>query len=525
MASKELTALSIANSQKTPTSVGMETVAETVKRAQDLLKPTISANELTNPTPTVTPPVPNVNTNTGVTTAGIVNNVATDLQQTLGSDLEARKKADEYAALLGADQTTGQEIRNQYYDQFGVTADMQRRKDILNQIAKSNEASNLQKVQIQSGGQGAIQGQRSITQEDREQAVRTAGLAAEASILQGNIETASTLINQAMSDYYSDRQMQNANMIQQLNYYSGIADEQTKQLLQREQRKYEEDQAKVQRVQKAIDSALTTGAATTKEVAMLTDPKTTDSERLALAQLIQARGATEVRNLEMQSAQTDLAIKAKQLAKLREPVVATRETSVIDVNGNKQLIDTQTGEVIASFGPETSLDEIELARDTNFVNNVDILKTHPGLNSSVGALGITRVGIADAIIGEKTDFIGSVESVIKQLTLNTYEEAKAKGMTFGAMSQGEWDILGQAATKIAGWRKHIDDNPSLAVSGYGVSEKAFKKELDTIANFGKMNALRKGANPADIGVQVMDDGTYWSQNSDGTYTQLTVKTQ
>ena len=40
-----------------------------------------------------------------------------------------------------------------------------------------------------------------------------------------------------------------------------------------------------------------------------------------------------------------------------------------------------------------------------------------------------------------------------------------------------------------------------------------------------MDALRKGVAPADIGVQIMEDGTYWTQNSDGSFTQLNISRQ
>ncbi len=246
---------------------------------------------------------------------------------------------------------------------------------------------------------------------------------------------------------------------------------------------------------------------------MLTNPKTTDNERLALAQLIQARGAVEMRDLEKQSVGLDLAIKAKQLAKLREPVVATRDTDVVDVNGTKQLVDTQTGEVIATFGADVSTDEIENARDINFVNTLDTLKNHPGMSKAVGTSGLARWTPfkADTMTGQVSDFVGSVENVVKTLTLNTFEEAKAKGMTFGAMSQGEWDILGKTATKIVSWKRERDDGSIF----YDTSEKNMNTELDTISNFSKMDAIRKGIAPESLGVMDLGNGTYATRNSDG----------
>jgi hypothetical protein len=145
------------------------------------------------------------------------------------------------------------------------------------------------------------------------------------------------------------------------------------------------------------------------------------------------------------------------------------------------------------------------------------------MNKAVGTTGLARWTPfkADVMTGQVSDFVGSVENVVKQLTLNTFAEAKEKGMTFGAMSQGEWDILASSATKIGTWRRERDDGSIY----YETSESNMNQELDNLSNFGKMDALRKGVSPADIGVLRQADGTYWTKNSDGTYTQLSVTTQ
>ena len=492
------------------------------------VEPTVSAQQLANPVSTVQPPAPAMSTNDGSRTQGLIDNQAAQLEQIIGADLESRKQADELNRLLGEQQVDGQAVRAGMMTDFQVPELLKRRTDILSQLTKANTASNVQKTRI-GAGNSIAQGNREITQQDRENALQTAGLAAEAAVLQGSIETASTLVNQAMSDYYNDRQLNNQNMIQQLNYFSKIADDETSQLLQKEQRAYEADQAKVEQVQNSVRSALQSGAATTKEVQMLTDPETSDGERLALAQLIEARGATEERNLSKRSAEMDLAVKAQQLAKLREPAVATRDTKVVEVGDQKQLIDTQTGDVIATFGADVSTDEISQARDVNYVNTVDALKSHPGLNSSVGPVGLARMAVGDQF-GNKDDFIASTENILKKLTMQTYQEAKDAGATFGAMQQAEWDMLAEAASKISqtrvyekegfpGFRSDTDN-----VKGYDINEDVFKEELDLISNFGKMNAIRNGANPEEIGVVQEADGLYSTFNHDGSITQFKIGT-
>ena len=48
----------------------------------------------------------------------------------------------------------------------------------------------------------------------------------------------------------------------------------------------------------------------------------------------------------------------------------------------------------------------------------------------------------------------------------------------------------------------------------------FKKELDKINNFAKLDYILKGGDPSDVGAKIMPDGTIWSSNSDGTFTKI-----
>jgi hypothetical protein len=217
-----------------------------------------------------------------------------------------------------------------------------------------------------------------------------------------------------------------------------------------------------------------------------------------------------------------MAVKAEQLAKLRTPSVATRETQVIDVSGNKQLIDSQTGEVIATFGADVSTSEIQQAKQVQFVNTLDSLADHRGMAKAVGTSGLARWTPfkADVMTGDVSDFVGAVENVVKNLTLNSFAEAKDRGMTFGAMSEGEWKILGDSATRISSWRRERDDGSVY----YDTSEKMFKKELDQLSQFAKMDAVRSGANPVEFGVLPVGNDMFLTQNSQGQYIEFSVST-
>lgn len=183
----------------------------------------------------------------------------------------------------------------------------------------------------------------------------------------------------------------------------------------------------------------------------------------------------------------------------------------------------------------------------NITNVSDLLKGGSGMDSAVGTnflsrtpsstgwsapiknflktlvkvpltLGIGTVKDAWAgMTGTKQNFIAGTEQLKSQLSLDSLINAKKQGATFGALSDTEMNILSRSASKIGSWE--VKDNDG-NITGYNTTQKAFKAELDKINNFAKLDYLLKGGNPADVGVQQLEDGTYWTQNSDGSYTKL-----
>lgn len=156
----------------------------------------------------------------------------------------------------------------------------------------------------------------------------------------------------------------------------------------------------------------------------------------------------------------------------------------------------------------------ELSRTQNNILNVDSLLSSSGLNSAVGPTRLQRIAVAD-IGGAKDQFIGGVEQLRSQLNLDTLINAKARGATFGALSDQELRVLSTAGTKIGQWAVVKDGR----VVGYDVSEKDFRRELETINNFAKLDFVLKGGNPEQVGMFKADD--VWStRNSDGTITKF-----
>lgn len=214
-----------------------------------------------------------------------------------------------------------------------------------------------------------------------------------------------------------------------------------------------------------------------------------------------------------------------QLAKARQQTATLAPTDVIEQNGRKLLVNTQTGEVIKDFGAgvgDTGEMKTSIAKD--FVSTIDALKSDSGMSRAVGAYGISRFTPFTPDQSAVNNFIASIEQMTTTLTLNNLIDAKARGATFGALTIPELNMLARSATKINSWARNKDGgkvNPETdLVHHYEVSENEMKKELDKISNFGKLDYIIKGGNPANVGVQVMGDGTYWAKNSDGSFTKI-----
>lgn len=224
----------------------------------------------------------------------------------------------------------------------------------------------------------------------------------------------------------------------------------------------------------------------------------------------------------------DLKLKQEQIAsaqRANRPQPKDIPTSIVDVNGKKILINSQTGETIKEIGGgDTASTPQQQAYAKDKIDSITNLLKSSGLNSSVGPNFLSRstnfltsgFGL-DTKTGAKTKFIGDVQKIASQLTLDALINAKAQGATFGALSEGELNLLKNSGTAINSWAQK---DKSGNVTSYNVSEKDFKAELDKINSFAKKDYILKGGNPEDIGVVTMPDGTLWNRNSDGSMTKL-----
>lgn len=267
----------------------MNPTTQTQNTANDLNS--VNANALTAPVTKASVPTPTA-PNIPSYTSNLVDNITRDTNGYITAQTEEAKKLNELQNTYGtlASGTSLGDLYKNTQQQYGVTPEtLQQLKDVQLQLNTMNTNSDVAKTDIAgAAGQTYNQGQREVTQQDRENAVRSAGLAARAAVLQGNIDTANAAAKQAVDIAYQDRTLKNQNMLQQINFLQTKVDSQTAQLLEQEKRQYTQDLAKVQEVKDAITAAVTAGASSS-EIAQLNDPTIPDAKKIAMAQSISAR--------------------------------------------------------------------------------------------------------------------------------------------------------------------------------------------------------------------------------------------
>lgn len=192
-------------------------------------------------------------------------------------------------------------------------------------------------------------------------------------------------------------------------------------------------------------------------------------------------------------ARLDIAFKQLQLAKAQKELSLLGEPTPAETKAIKAALK----EANAS---------IPVMQDK--IDAVDALKTNAGLSSRVGTnflsrtpqgkgilgtLGKITAGIIKApltlgagtfadisasITGAGQNFAGGVHKLVGGLTLQELIAAKARGATFGALSDSELRILANSATAISDWEIKDKDNKGIGI--WNIDEASFKKELDTI---------------------------------------------
>lgn len=199
---------------------------------------------------------------------------------------------------------------------------------------------------------------------------------------------------------------------------------------------------------------------------------------------------------------------------------------------NLQVIKGDDG-TMYSFNPKTGVlvpfqatksgtkSALQLAEANSAIEKTTSLLGHKGLPGTVGPNPLARsYPDFNFFTGVRQGFIAEVQKLTSGLTVKTLQDAKANGATFGALQNKELTLLADSASTINNWAIHQDGDPEKPVIGYNANETDFKNEIQRINNFAKLDYLIKGGNPAEIGANVMPDGTIWGVDWTGNLTQI-----
>ena len=435
------------------------------------------------------------------------DNLTFDIQEFRTNQAQERENFQQLQALGGGESFI--DTRTRLTQESGMVANQTRLQDIQTQLAGLSAQSEGVQVDILNRPGATRRGnQLAMSAEQAKNNVRSFGLAAEASILQGNIESARTFVNDAMTTIYQDRQLGRQNLIDQNNALSNILDPQRAEILMQDNRRYEEEIAATQRVQSAVDLAMQSGA-TADDVKRMTDPTLTDEDRLATAQGIVSRGETEMRNLEIEqiTAQINSSNRANQGS------TGTLSTQVIQLeDGSKALVNSQTGEVIKNFGnTNTSTDNLQkyntekAVLDQNIKRVDEILSNTLGVSASTGALqqdrfgglltgsidaeltgaanlfrfvpGIGNILGSNATVTQKGDVLAATSFIVNNATFDKLTALKADGATFGSLSDPERVAIGKAASDLAA---SAITNETGEITGFRGSQEAFERNMGLV---------------------------------------------
>ena len=231
------------------------------------------------------------------------------------------------------------------------------------------------------------------------------------------------------------------------------------------------------------------------------------------AQTVKAQAEQE-RQLELQRAQLGLE-EARIGIQLKGEQIKTEAAQRAKILADIQKIqDEQKGTIL---DPNTPEGRKQLAFNKGQIDQIGNILDSGTIKTAVGPNIFSRFGaLRNIFVPSAANFIGDVEQLRSQLSLDALINAKERGATFGALSDQELQILSTSGTKIGSW---VQKDKSGNVTGYKVKESDFKRELDKINNFAKLDYVYRGGNPADVGVQIID-GKYYTKNSDGSVTEL-----
>lgn len=167
------------------------------------------------------------------------------------------------------------------------------------------------------------------------------------------------------------------------------------------------------------------------------------------------------------------------------------------------VLKNQVASLIAAQGGKRvyGTDDATIQAINAQIKNVDDL-----LNGGVGKIvGVVQGGAAiflpDSLNVGKQDALATAKNLVDNQTLQSLADAKAKGITFGALSETELSTIAGAASRVASKIKR--DKETKEIVGFSGSESEFKSDLKIIKDNlqksieGKTQSKQPNQTPAD----------------------------
>lgn len=184
-----------------------------------------------------------------------------------------------------------------------------------------------------------------------------------------------------------------------------------------------------------------------------------------------------------------LAISGGNLAVSQRNAALSEQRMLYDI-GKDMEADAKAGKAVSDAAAE-QMNKMGLK-----VQDIDTLLSHSGLNSAVGPTGVTRMGLWDKLTGKRQDFIGKVQKLTSQETLDGIIRLKQSAGGVGTLSDQDIRILRDASTSINNWAQ-TDGNGN--VTGYAIDQNSFRRELEDLrAATARLMAQAQGLTGDDI---------------------------
>lgn len=312
----------------------------------------------------------------------------------------------------------------------------------------------------------AIRGEQAAI--ERSRAVQQLGLNAQFQAATGNLELAQDFADRAVAAEFDPIKDQLALDLANLELIQGLPDltasekaaaDVREAQIKAEQAAIEDDKAAKEQIFSIGLTARQFGATDT-EVQAIFDSESSEEALLNAGGSLQDPAA----QLALETSRLNNILKREQIKKTQRETELLGEPTAAETKATKAAIK----EAKAS---------IPIMEDK--IDAINILKEHGGLNQRVGPSAFARKGFAVSEIysGKGSDFAGGIHKLVSGLALDSLISAKARGATFGALSDKELELLANAATAINDWEIKKD---GVGQGVWDIDEVSFKRELDTI---------------------------------------------